>query len=1031
MKTNLLFVAFIVIHFTCPAQSALIPFGSSWKYLDNGSNQGTTWRNGSFDDTSWKSGLAELGYGDNPATILNYGIDPSKKYITYYFRKQINFTSLTSYSGVTLSIRRDDGAIVYLNGVEMYRSNLPAGTIINTTLAVNAVDDGATIQTAVLPISGFQEGTNTIAVEIHQTLASSSDVTFDLELMPVLKLANQLPIANADIDKSIILPANSITLNGSGSDTDGSIVSYGWTWVSGPSYGIISSPATASTSITGLSTTGTYVYRLTVTDNLGAKASDDVNVMVNSPTQTLIPWGSSWKYLDNGSNQGTVWRSSSFDDTSWKSGLAELGYADSPVTVLNYGPDPNNKYITYYFRKQVNFTSPSSYLGIILNIRRDDGAVVYLNGVEMYRSNLPTGTIINTTLAVNAVDDGATTQTAVLPISAFQEGTNTIAVEIHQTSASSSDLTFDLNLITQSSDPVLTRGPYLQMANSNSVNLRWRTDLATNSKIEVGTVYGTYSLAAINSLSTSEHEVRITGLNPNTKYYYRFGSSTSVLQSEVSNYFTTAPPANTTRKIRVAAFGDCGTGGSVQSSILSSYQNYIANNPVELMLLLGDNAYSSGTDTDYRNGFFNVYGGSILKNHILFPAPGNHDYANSTLRQIDKNVAYYKIFTTPQAGESGGVASGSKSYYSFDWGNIHFLSLDSYGMETGSNLRLYDTLSPQVTWIKKDLEANTRKWTIAYWHHPPFTMGSHNSDTESELIKMRQMFIRIMERYGVDMILCGHSHDYERSYLLNGYYLDEAGFKLDTHAVNSSSGKYNGSSNSCAYQTSSGKANHGTVYVVSGSAGSAGIVQANYPHNAMPFSLAEGGMFYFEIEDNRLDAKFLTKDGLIGDQFTIMKDVAKTTNVTINAGQSITLRASWKGTYKWSTGATTQSITISPATATTYTCSDGAGCITDKFNITISSSTAAMKLSSSAEAMEPSELVVFPIPVKRGEVLHIEGSGEMISDLIIMNATGQMIRQIKWQGSLDVSTSEMVSGLYFIINKSASKSEIKKFMIQD
>ena len=90
-----------------------------------------------------------------------------------------------------------------------------------------------------------------------------------------------------------------------------------------------------------------------------------------------------------------------------------------------------------------------------------------------------------------------------------------------------------------------------------------------------------------------------------------------------------------------------------------------------------------------------------------------------------------------------------------------------------------------------------------------------------------------------------------------------------------------------------------------------------------------------------------------------------------------------------------------------------------------------MKLSSSVEDMEPSELVVFPIPVKRGEVLHIEGSGEKISDLIIMNATGQMIRQIKWQGSLDVSTSEMVSGLYFIINKSASKSEIKKFMIQD
>ena len=1040
MKSNLLLFLFVSIHYFCYAQSTLIPFASSWKYLDNGSNQGTAWSGSSFNDSTWPAGLAELGYGDSPITILSFGPSASNKYITYYFRKQVNLVNWASYSGVTLKIRRDDGAIVYVNGVEMYRSNLPAGTITNTTLAANSTDGGAIVQTATFPISAFVEGINTIAVEIHQTLASSSDVTFDLELVTVAGTANQLPTANAGSDKAITLPTSSVTVSGSGSDTDGTISSYAWAWVSGPAAGTIASPSAASTSITNLSIAGTYVYRLNVTDNSGATASDTVNVVVSPATSgspTLIAFGSSWKYLDNGSNQGTAWSASSFNDSSWPSGLSELGYGDSPVSTLSFGPSTSDKYITYYFRKQVDISSPSSYSGVSLKIRRDDGAIVYVNGVEMYRSNLAAGAITNTTLAANAADDGATIQTATFPVSAFVDGTNTIAVEIHQAVASSSDLTFDLELVAQSGTiPELTRGPYLQMANGTSVTLRWRTNLASDSKIEVGTVHGTYTASATNSTSTTEHEVRIIGLTSDRKYYYRFGSSTLALQADASNHFTTAPPANTTRKIRVAAFGDCGTSGNgVQAGTLTAYQNYIASNPGELMLLLGDNAYNAGTDAEYQNGFFNVYGGNIVKNHILFPAPGNHDYANTRARQIDKKVPYYDIFTTPKAAECGGVASATESYYSFDWGNIHFLSLDSYGLETTSNLRLYDTLSPQVTWIKKDLAANAKKWTVAYWHHPPFTMGSHNSDTETELIKMREQFIRIMERYGVDMIITGHSHDYERSYLLKGYYLNEAGFNVSTHAVNSSSGKYNGSANSCAYQTTSGKTNHGTVYVVSGSSGALAGTQANYPHNAMPFSLAAGGMFYFEVEDNRLDAKFIRRDGVIGDQFTIMKDVAKTTSVAISAGQSTILTASWKGLYSWSNGATTRSITVSPAANTTYTCTDGAGCITDKFNVAVS--TAAARLGGSTEtdetteSLEAKELEVFPVPVRRGEVLHIEGPAEKISEITIMSATGQLVTKLTLQGSQDVNTNEMMPGLYFIVNKSGLKTNVKRFVIME
>ncbi len=190
----------------------------------------------------------------------------------------------------------------------------------------------------------------------------------------------------------------------------------------------------------------------------------------------------------------------------------------------------------------------------------------------------------------------------------------------------------------------------------------------------------------------------------------------------------------------------------------------------------------------------------------------------------------------PTQGQSGGVASNSEAYYSFDIGNIHFLSLDSYGKEDSATTRLYDTTGAQVQWIKQDLEANTNKgWIVAYWHHPPYTMGSHNSDAEAELVEIRQKFIRILERYGVDLILCGHSHDYERSKLMMGHYGPEATFDSTTHNLSQSSGLYDGSANSCPYVKDSAGNYQGTVYVVSGSAGQLGGEQPGYPHNALPF----------------------------------------------------------------------------------------------------------------------------------------------------------------------------------------------------
>ena len=519
--------------------------------------------------------------------------------------------------------------------------------------------------------------------------------------------------------------------------------------------------------------------------------------------------------------------------------------------------------------------------------------------------------------------------------------------------------------------PVLTRGPYLQVGTQTSIIIRWRTDIAENSRVSWGTVFGTYLNTVDSATSTTEHIVQITGLTADTKYWYTIGSSTQTLQATNTNYFLTLPLSNTTRKLRFLALGDCGNNSANQVNVKNTFINYIGTNDVDAMILLGDNAYSTGTDAEYQSNFFNVYKDDLLKYYKLYPSPGNHDYGNTSANTGKTgatpalSMPYHLNFSVPSAGQNGGVASNVKNYYSYNIGDVHFISLDSYGKDDGNTTKMYDTSGAQATWLKADLAANTKKWTVAYFHHPPYTKTSHSSDYnggagELDLVAVREKFVRILERNGVDLILCGHSHGYERSYLLKNFYntyaspLEDANFNAATHTAtgNTQNGKYDGTANACAFTYNSGKYNHGSVYVVSGSAGQvSNATQASgYPQNCMYYSYVNtnnGGSLYFEIDSNRLDVKFISyttaPTPIVRDQFTIFKDVNKTENMNAVLNEPVTLTASWKGTYYWPNngGATTQSVTVNNSTigVFNYTVSDfnGSSCIQDVFNVTVSS----------------------------------------------------------------------------------------------
>lgn len=500
----------------------------------------------------------------------------------------------------------------------------------------------------------------------------------------------------------------------------------------------------------------------------------------------------------------------------------------------------------------------------------------------------------------------------------------------------------------------VTRGPYLQLGTQTAVTIRWRTDVPTIGQVTYGLSTSSLSGSAVENTPTTEHELRLTDLTSDQQYFYSVGTTDAVLQQGSDYYFLTAPLADTKRKIRIASFGDCGFTwiGTNQADVRNGFLSFNRNTPVDLWNLIGDNSYE-GEDAHFQYNFFTPYGPTLLRNQLLFAVPGNHDYSNRSDLAANHAIPYYDIFTFPTNGEVGGIPSGTEQWYSYDYGPIHFVMLDGYGTRTidGLQRKFYDdtTNHPQVLWLKQDLAANTKKWTVVYLHFPPYTQGSHNSETEADLVAIRQRINPILERYGVDLVLCGHSHDYERSWPIHDHYGPMSEFAAKPSAyrfpAHNSTGRYDGSPGSCPYVTTSEKRKQGTVYVVSGSAGA---FNPNPTPNTHPIMVKTekviGGSFFLEIEDNRLDAKFIQNNPpgyVIGDQFTILKDANRTTTLTVSAGESVTLTASYIGDYSWSnTGnasflATDRSVTVSPTTSQTYVVSDGRDCVQDIFIVTV------------------------------------------------------------------------------------------------
>ena len=517
---------------------------------------------------------------------------------------------------------------------------------------------------------------------------------------------------------------------------------------------------------------------------------------LSAVAQVLIPYQSTWKYAPESNNPpAATWINAEFDDSNWKSGQAPLGFSgqDGPSRNTTLISGENNKnYPVYYFRKSFTISNAETIRSLRLNANYDDGLVVYINGTQVASENMgqnPTpGEEAYYGYPVNSGNFITVSKT--LNASLLQNGTNLIAVRLHQKGSASSDVYFDMEL--GSENPSITRFPYLQLPSYDQMTVRWYTDIPASTTVRYSTNTDFSNYQEYHSPTTDTlHSATLENLFYHTKYYYQVGYGSGdnfvALQNDPSvNYFNTLPPTyQKSEPMRFWLLGDSGAGQGTNPRpfyVRDAYLNYLetlGSPEPHSILFLGDNSNTfpfeglqEALDTTifrYYNRPFNnqpsVRHKQLLSHIPSWTVMGNHDYdpdyefKDSTGTKVPLiKKAYYKqtaasfsTFSFPDSAQVGGEPTyNQKGYYSFDQGDVHFVVLNPYDIENperknemwveGNEIHSKNSISldnkfntsidnlAQVRWLKNDLAKNTKKWTVVTFHQPPFSTIGHFSE---------------------------------------------------------------------------------------------------------------------------------------------------------------------------------------------------------------------------------------------------------------------------------------------------------------
>lgn len=904
--------------FTLDTRHIYIQTNASWHFikgLAEASEPTNAWRQLAFDDSGWSNAPAPFFYGETAITNATYPgttlSDMQSNYTTIYLRREFVIENRGNITNLILLAQVDDGFVAWINGAPMTRLNAPAGdsipyNAVATAQSTEPNNAGAAWTIFQMPASAsaLVDGTNVLAVQaFNQNLTNSSDFSFNAQLYTYLldpttvgpRLLEPDPRQGDTFSLSNILitfseavsgvKAGDLLVNGAAATGLSSTTNNAYLFsFPQPPYGPVivnwdtnhaimdfdapprafdaastnatlryflinpSNPKIASQiPAAGSTVTGLTAVVITFTEAVsGVEASDllingagaaGVTTADNTSFQFTFPqpafgsvsirWATNHGIVD-------VEAGNAFDPTRF-GGQWNYTLIDPVPTVVLTSPTNNT------------FFLPPASVTVRATASDNDGTIAL---IELFQDGvkLGEGPTSPQTAGVENLLVGRYTFTARATDNQGLQRTSAPVV---------------INVVT--SLPIaLIRGPYLQMGSPTGGVVRWRTDAISDGLVYYGTDLNSLTNVAWEESVTNEHVVKIGDLQPDTKYYYSIGSGAFRLvggTNDGGNYwFKSSPPVGTRRNFRTWVLGDAGTAGNGapdrQQSTRDAFYRYAETNggAADLVLMLGDNAYNSGTDAEHQAAVFDMYP-TTLRNKFLWPTIGNHETDQSTTAT---DFPYLRIFSLPTAGEAGGVPSGTEKYYSFDYGNIHFVCLDS--MTSGLT-----GATPMARWLQDDLANTAQEWIIVFFHHPPYTKGSHNSDTEGDLTQLRQNLVPILEANGVDLVLSGHSHGYERSYLIDGHYgLSDT--LTESMKVNPGDGRDDGDG---AYRKND--EGRGVVYSVAGSAGQATFLQGDAPHEAMFITELQLGSLVLDVHGNRLDATFLRENGTVPDTFSLVK----------------------------------------------------------------------------------------------------------------------------------------------------------------
>ncbi len=370
----------------------------------------------------------------------------------------------------------------------------------------------------------------------------------------------------------------------------------------------------------------------------------------------------------------------------------------------------------------------------------------------------------------------------------------------------------------------LTRGPFLQLAEAREVTVVFHTDVPSAGAVRFGALGGPLAGMVSEVVPNTVHALRLTGLTPSTRYAYEVVVDGQVLSGGEALRFRTSPPLGSAEPFRFFAWGDSGTGDVAQLQVAERLAAEVGD--ATFSLILGDIVYYAGEPQLYDARFFTPYA-PLLRRSVVWPTIGNHDMALDPL-----GGPYRDAFHLPTNNPAG-----SELYYSFDYGDAHFVCLDTHvsGHAAGS---------AQLTWAAADLAASSAKWKIVFFHVPPYSGGTHADDPG-----VRDAILPVLEAAGVDVVFSGHSHVYERSFLLRSNAIvqgDRASYVKNIPGA-------------------------GTLYVVSGTAGQRGVL-SNPAHPLMAFQAGSVlGVSVVDVSGDALRGYFLQADGTAVDLFSLSK----------------------------------------------------------------------------------------------------------------------------------------------------------------